>query len=103
MPKGNGEIPGSRIGPKAKAFAAFLRFGIKISERDVTTLFHKAFNLKIAASSISGFMDSLKEEALPIYKELLSALKKGSFIRAGINKTVDVYRMISMRISDGNW
>ena len=82
MPKGNGEIPGSRIGPKAKAFAAFLRFGIKISERDVTTLFHKAFNLKISASSMSGFMDSLKEEALPIYKELLAALKKGSFIHA---------------------
>ncbi|MDP3790323.1 MAG: IS66 family transposase [Candidatus Omnitrophota bacterium] len=81
-PKGTDEIPGSRIGPRAKAFAAFLRFGIKISERDVTALFSKAFNLKIAASSISGFMDSLKEEALPIYKELLSALKKGSFIHA---------------------
>jgi transposase len=27
-------------------------------------------------------MDRLKEEALPIYKELLSALKKGSFIHA---------------------
>jgi len=81
-PKGEDEIPGSRIGPRAKAFAAFLRFGIKISERDVTALFAKAFNLKIAASSISGFMDHLKEEALPIYKELLSALKKGSFIHA---------------------
>ncbi|PIQ89354.1 MAG: hypothetical protein COV72_03485, partial [Candidatus Omnitrophica bacterium CG11_big_fil_rev_8_21_14_0_20_42_13] len=81
-PKGADEIPGSCIGPRAKAFAAFLRFGIKISERDVTALFVKAFNLKIAASSISGFMDQLKEEALPIYKELLSALKKGSFIHA---------------------
>ncbi len=81
-PKGINEIPGSRIGPRAKAFAAFLRFSIKISERDVTALFYKAFNLKIAASSIEGFMDSLKEEALPIYKELLSALKKGSFIHA---------------------
>jgi len=27
-------------------------------------------------------MDQLKEEALPIYKELLAALKKGSFIHA---------------------
>ena len=65
-PKGIDEIPGSCIGPRAKAFAAFLRFGIKISERDVTALFAKAFNLKIAASSMSGFMDQLKKEALPI-------------------------------------
>jgi len=81
-PKGEDEIPGSRIGPRAKAFAAFLRFAIKISERDVTALFSKAFNLKIASSSISGFMDQLKSEALPIYNDLLSALKKRSFIHA---------------------
>mgnify|MGYP001290539228 CR=1 FL=1 len=81
-PKGADEIPGSHIGPRAKAFAAFLRFGIKISERDVTTLFSKAFNLRIAASSIGGFMDQLKSEALPIYNDLLSALKRGSFIHA---------------------
>jgi len=81
-PKGEDEIPGSHIGPRAKAFAAFLRFGIKISERDVTALFSKAFNLKISASSMGGFMDQLKSEALPIYNDLLSALKKGSFIHA---------------------
>ena len=81
-PKGDGEIPGSCIGPRAKAFAAFLRFGIKISERDVSRLFRKAFNLKIASSSISGFMDQLKVEAQPIYNDLLSSLKEGLFIHA---------------------
>lgn len=81
-PKGVDEIPGSCIGPRAKAFAAFLRFGIKISERDVNVFFRRAFNLKIATSSISGFMDQLKSEALPIYNNLLSSLKKGSFIHA---------------------
>ena len=81
-PKGADEIPGSCIGPRAKAFAAFLRFGIKISERDVCVFFRRAFNLKIAASSIAGFMDQLKREALPIYNDLLASLKKGSFIHA---------------------
>lgn len=61
---------------------SFLRFGIKISERDVTALFSKAFNLKITSSAIAGFMDQLKSEALPIYNDLLSVLKKGSFIHA---------------------
>lgn len=81
-PKGPGEIPGSRIGPRAKAFAAFLRYAVKISGRDVKTLFDKAFGIKIAASSIAGFMDQLKAEALPLYNDLLAALKKGSFIHA---------------------
>lgn len=82
FPEGDGEIPGSRIGPRAKAFAAFLRYAVKISENDVTNLFEKAFNLKISSSSISGFMDHLKREALPIYDGLLSSLRKGSFIHA---------------------
>ncbi|MEK7867770.1 MAG: IS66 family transposase [Candidatus Omnitrophota bacterium] len=81
-PKGKDEIPGSHIGPMAKAFAAFLRFGIKISERDVSNLFQRAFSLKIASSSISGFMDQLKIEAQPIYNNLLSSLKESSFIHA---------------------
>ncbi len=81
-PKGTDEIPGSCIGPRAKAFAAFLRFAIKISENDVTSLFEKAFNLKISSSSISGFMDQLKREAQPIYHNLLSSLKESSFIHA---------------------
>ena len=76
FPEGNGEIPGSRIGPKAKAFAAFLRYAVKISENDVTALFEKAFNLKISSSSIAGFMDHLKAEALPIYNSLFPRLKK---------------------------
>jgi len=81
-PKGADEIPGSRIGPRAKSFAAFLRYAIKISENDVTALFEKAFNLKISSSSISGFMDSLKTEGIPIYNALLASLKKGAFIHA---------------------
>jgi len=48
----------------------------------VKTLFEKAFGIKIAASSIIGFMDSLKTEALPLYNDLLAALKKGAFIHA---------------------
>jgi transposase len=81
-PKGSGEIPSSRIGPRAKAFAAFLRYGIKISKRDVSALFQKVFNLKISSSSIDGFMDSLRKEAKHIYDELLESLKQGPFIHA---------------------
>lgn len=80
--KGRDELKNSYIGPKAKAFAAFLRYGIKISERDVKVLFERAFNLKIVASSIAGFRYQLKRAGSPLYHRLMESLKHGSFIHA---------------------
>lgn len=82
LPEGKNEIPAGRAGPRAKAFAAFLRYGIKISKRDVSALFRKAFNLDISSSSIDSFMDQLKKEAKHIYNELLASLKESPFIHA---------------------
>ncbi len=79
---GKDELKHSYIGPKAKAFAAFLRYGVKISERDVKALFERAFNLKITVSSIAGFRDQLKRAGTPLYQALIESLKKGSFIHA---------------------
>ncbi|MFH1753958.1 MAG: IS66 family transposase [Candidatus Omnitrophota bacterium] len=81
-PQGKDEIPGSYIGPKAKAFANFLRYVVKISERDVKMLFERAFNLKIVPSSITGFRGQLKKKALPAYSKLMEALRIGPFIHA---------------------
>src|SRR3989339_487657 len=80
--KGKDELENSYIGPKAKAFAAFLRYGIRISERDVKLLFERAFNLKIVASSIAGFRYQLKRAGSPLYRILMGSLKRGSFIHA---------------------
>ena len=79
---GTNELANSYIGPKAKAFAAFLRYGVKVSERDVKVLFERAFNLKIVASSIAGFRYQLKRAGSPLYRLLMDSLKKGSFIHA---------------------
>jgi transposase len=80
--KGSSELIRSRIGPTAKSLAVFLRYAVKISERDVKALFEKAFGLRISASSIAGFRTKLKEEALPLYEKLLEMLRKGRFIHA---------------------
>ena len=79
---GKGEMPNSYIGPKAKALAAFLRYGVKISERDVKNLFEKAFNLSIVHSSIAGFRDQLRRAGSPLYEALKESLRRGSFIHA---------------------
>lgn len=80
--RGKDELANSYIGPKAKAFAAFLRYAVKVSERDVKILFERAFNLKIAASSIAGFRYQLKRAGSPLYGLLMECLKRGSFIHA---------------------
>jgi hypothetical protein len=79
-PLGRDELRNSYIGPKAKALAAFLRYGVKVSERDVQILFEKVFNLKIVASSITGFRYQLKRAGSHLYEVLIESLKKGSFI-----------------------
>ncbi len=81
-PRGKDELPKSYVGPKAKSLAAFLKYAIKISDRDIRTIFEKAFNLDIATSSITGFKDQIKKKAAPIYKKLLESLKTSLFIHA---------------------
>ena len=79
---GKGELANSYIGPKAKALAAFMRYAVKISERDVRNLFEQAFNLTIVSSSITGFRDQLRRAGSPLYKALKESLKNASFIHA---------------------
>jgi hypothetical protein len=80
--RGKDELPKSYVGPKAKSLAAFLKYAIKISDRDIRTIFKKVFNLDIATSSIACFKSQLKEKSFPIYKKLLESLKTSPFIHA---------------------
>ena len=42
---GSGELPKSYVGPKAKTLVAFLKYAIKISDRDIRTIFKKVFTV----------------------------------------------------------
>jgi len=78
--KGKNELPNSYIGPTAKSLAVFLKYVVKISDRDIKNMFDKMFNLKIASSSIAGFKEQLRREALPIYEKLIKTLKQAKFV-----------------------
>jgi len=78
--KGENELPNSYIGPKAKALAVFLKYAVKISERDIKNIFDKMFNLKISPSSIMLFREQLKTQAIPIYEKLIETLKQSRFM-----------------------
>jgi len=74
------ELSKSYIGPQAKAMAVFLKYSVKISDRDISKMFSKMFNMKVTPSSVAGFRDQVKQEALPIYHKLLEALKESSLL-----------------------
>lgn len=63
--RGKTELPKSYIGPKAKALAVFLKYAVKISERDIKNIFSKLFGMEIVPSSIAGFRQQLKRQAEP--------------------------------------
>jgi len=82
IPKGDDEILRSYIGPNAKAFAVYLKYKIKLSDRDIVDLFCRMFNLALDPSSIGGFRNQLSRAGLPLYKKLLENLKILPYVNA---------------------
>ncbi|MFH1618535.1 MAG: IS66 family transposase [bacterium] len=79
---GKEEIPRSYIGPKAKAVAAYLKYTVKVSQRDIQKIFAYLCGLKVTASSIPGFNNQVRRKALPLYEELKTELKKAAYVHA---------------------
>lgn len=78
--KATGELAKSYIGPRTKALAVFLKYAVKISDRDIKNIFVKLFGLKIVPSAIADFRTQFTKQAEPIYQSLLEALKQSSFV-----------------------
>ena len=81
-PKGEDELLRAYIGPTAKAFAVYLKYDIKVSDRDIQRLFGKMFQLKVDPSSIPGFRNQLTRAGYPLYEDLLKELRKSSVVNA---------------------
>jgi transposase len=80
--KGKDELPKSHIGPNAKSLAVFMKYVVKISDRDIRAIFKRVFNLDIAVSSVAGFKEQLKIKASLVYEQLLHSLRKSPFVHA---------------------
>lgn len=74
--RGKEELPNSYIGPRAKSLAVFLKYHIKVSDRDIQRLFGSLLGLTIAPSSIPGFRNQLTRYCKPLYEELLKRMKR---------------------------
>lgn len=79
---GKDELPGSYIGPKAKALVSWLKYTIKMSDRDLQDLLSKLFNLKVVVGSIFGFKNQVRRASLGVYQKIKQRVKKSRWIHA---------------------
>lgn len=77
--RGENELPNSYIGPVAKTVAIYLKYHIKVSDRDIKKIFQQFFNLTVTPSAIPGFRNQLCRYFEPTYEKLLEELRKSDF------------------------
>lgn len=73
---GTDEIPGSYIGPNAKASAAFLHYQLSVPYRKIRTLFKEMFNMDFDPTSCVGFDTKIRSLGAPLYERLKISLKE---------------------------
>ena len=77
--RGQTELPHSYIGPVAKSFAVYLKYDVKVSDRDIKKLFKNLFHLSVTPSAIPGFRNQLRRYCQSTYDELLKRIKQSDF------------------------
>ena len=78
--KGLNELPGSYIGPTAKAVAAWLKYHVKVSDRDIKNIFGSMFGLKITSSAILGFRSQLTKRLDYAYEGLIGKIRQSKSV-----------------------
>ena len=79
---GPGELPGSYIGPAAKATAIYLRYELNVSDRKISRFFADFFGLKFVPASAYGFERQAVRRGLPIYHDLLEKVRSLAVVHA---------------------
>lgn len=73
---GPGELPGSYIGPQAKALVVWLRHTIKMSNRDCRLLLQQLFGLKVVVASVYGFQSQVRRASRGVYAQIQRAVQR---------------------------
>lgn len=77
---GDGEIPGSYIGPNTKALASFLHYQMSVPYRKIKTLFKEMFNMGFDPTSCIGFDTKIRSLGEPLYEKLKVRLKEMPYL-----------------------
>ncbi len=80
--RGEGEAPRGRIGPLAKTLAAYLKYQVKVSDRDIRKIFSELFGLKFTVGSLLGFRNQLRIRLEPVYEALVGKIRRSRYVHA---------------------
>jgi len=80
--RGEGETSRGRIGPLAKTLAAYLKYQVKVSDRDIKKIFSELFGLKFTVGSLLGFRNQLRIRLQPVYENLVGKIRRSRFVHA---------------------
>jgi len=72
---GPGELPGSYIGPAAKATAIYLRYELNVPCRKISRFFADFFDLKFVPASACGFERQAVRRGSPLYEDLRAKIQ----------------------------
>ena len=76
----DGELPGSYIGPNAKALAGFLHYQLSIPYQKIKVLFKEMFSLDFDPTSCIGFDTKMRIRGEPLYEKLKVSLKDKPYL-----------------------
>jgi hypothetical protein len=79
---GPGELPGSYIGPAAKATEAYLRQELNVPYRKISRFFSDFFGLKFVPASAFGFERQAVRRGLPLYEDLRAKIQSLAVVHA---------------------
>ena len=79
---GPGELPGSYIGPAAKATAIYLRYELNVPDRKISRFFADFFGLKFVHASAYGFECQAVRRGQPLYLDLLEKVRSLAVVHA---------------------
>ncbi len=77
---GDGELPGSYIGPNAKALAGFLHYQMSVPYRKIKDLFKEMFSMDFDPTSCVGFDKQIRARGGPLYEKLKYSLKSRPYL-----------------------
>jgi hypothetical protein len=72
---GEGELPGSYIGPVAKSLSSFLHFQMKVPYRKLRVLFREIFHLSFTPGAAPGFDGQIRRRGAPLYQAMRQRLR----------------------------
>jgi len=77
---GENELPGSYIGPNAKALAGFLHYQMSVPYRKIKDLFKEMFSMDFDPTSCVGFDKQIRARGSPLYEKLKYSLKDKPYL-----------------------